>query len=225
VLAYDRDINVLVLDTEVYSNTGGQASKATPRGASAKFASSGKAVGKKDLALIAMSYGHVYVARVAFGAKDAHTLRALAEAESYRGPSIVIAYSHCIAHGFDLVHGPRQQKLAVDSGAWNLFRYDPRRTARGEPPLQLDSGPPKVDILDYAKNETRFRVIERADPERFQRLMAEAQADVKRRTLLYENLAKFAVPVETERRPPPAPSKHSPQPAATPRANGSLEKE
>ncbi|MBE7485767.1 MAG: pyruvate:ferredoxin (flavodoxin) oxidoreductase [Polyangiaceae bacterium] len=196
VLASDRNVNVLVLDTEVYSNTGGQQSKATPRGASAKFASSGKGTAKKDLGLIAMSYGHVYVARVAFGAKDAQTVRAFVEAEAYPGPSLIIAYSHCIAHGYDLVHGPRQQKLAVESGVWNLFRYDPERTARGEPPLQLDSGAPKGNMLEYARNEARFRMVERANPERFAHLMKEAENDAKRRLVLYGELARFALPTE-----------------------------
>jgi pyruvate-ferredoxin/flavodoxin oxidoreductase len=197
VLASDRDVNVLVLDTEVYSNTGGQASKATPRGAAAKFAASGKSIAKKDLGLIAMSYGHVYVARVAFGAKDAQTLRAFTEAESYAGPSIIIAYSHCIAHGYDLVHGPRQQKLAVECGMWNLFRYDPRRTTRGEPPLEIDSAPPKGSMLEYARNESRFRMVERTDPQRFAMLMKESENDAKRRLALYGELARFAVPTET----------------------------
>ena len=132
-----------MLDTEVYSNTGGQASKATPLGAAAKFAAAGKAIGKKDLGLMAMSYGHVYVARVAFGAKDAQTVKAFLEAEAYDGPSLIIAYSHCIAHGYDMAHGAEQQKLAVDSGVWPLYRFDPRRIAKGEPPLQLDSVRPR----------------------------------------------------------------------------------
>ncbi|MFO0572118.1 MAG: pyruvate:ferredoxin (flavodoxin) oxidoreductase [Polyangiaceae bacterium] len=196
VLASDKNVNILVLDTEVYSNTGGQQSKATPRGASAKFAAEGKSIAKKDLGLIAMSYGHVYVARVAFGAKDAQTVRAFVEAEAHPGPSIIIAYSHCIAHGYDMVHGPRQQKLAVESGMWNLFRYDPERTARGEPPLQIDSGPPKGNILEYARNEARFRMVERSDPQRFNKLMQESQKDAKRRLVLYGELARFALPAE-----------------------------
>ncbi len=196
VLASDKNVNVLVLDTEVYSNTGGQQSKATPRGASAKFASSGKAIAKKDLGLIAMSYGHVYVARVAFGSKDAQTVRAFVEAEAYPGPSLIIAYSHCIAHGYDLVHGPRQQKLAVESGMWNLFRYDPERTEKGEPPLQLDSPAPKGSVLEYARNEARFRMVERADPARFAKLMKEAENDSKRRLVLYGELARFVMPSE-----------------------------
>jgi pyruvate-ferredoxin/flavodoxin oxidoreductase len=196
VLASDRNINVLVLDTEVYSNTGGQASKSTPRGASAKFASDGKATAKKDLGLMAMSYGHVYVAKIAFGAKDAQTIRAFVEAEAHTGPSLLIAYSHCIAHGYDMVHGPRQQKLAVDSGAWPLFRYDPRRTDLGEPPLEIDSGNPKISMLEYTRNEARFRMVERADPKRFARLMEAAQEDTRRRLVLYEQLSRFAMPKE-----------------------------
>ena len=143
VLASGANVKVLVLDTEVYSNTGGQASKSTPMGAVAKFAAGGKAVAKKDLALIAMQYGHVYVARVAFGAKDSQTIAAFREAESYNGPALIIAYSHCIAHGFPLHLGLEQQKLAVDSGYWPLFRYDPRLVEKGETGLKLDSPAPK----------------------------------------------------------------------------------
>ncbi|MEZ4225148.1 MAG: pyruvate:ferredoxin (flavodoxin) oxidoreductase [Polyangiaceae bacterium] len=197
VLASDRNVNVLVLDTEVYSNTGGQASKATPLGAAAKFASAGKAVGKKDLGLAAMNYGHVYVARVAFGAKDAQTLRAFLEAEAYPGPSLIIAYSHCIAHGYDLVHGATQQKLAVDSGVWPLFRYDPRRVEQGLPPLELDVGAPKAKVGDYMRGETRFRMVERMDRERFHMLMKKAEHDAHKRVALYEQLAHLSVPKET----------------------------
>ena len=149
------------MDTEVYSNTGGQASKATPLGASAKFAASGKAVGKKDLGLLANMYGHVYVARVAFGAKMAQTAQAFGEAESYDGPSLIIAYSHCIAHGYDMAQGVSQQKLAVDSGVWPLYRFDPRRIPQGEAPLHLDYGPPKAKVEDYLRNESRFRMVKR----------------------------------------------------------------
>ena len=141
VLSMRRNVNVLVLDTEVYSNTGGQASKSTPLGAAAKFAALGKDVHKKDLGLMAMSYGHVYVASVAFGAKDSQTVTAFQEAASYPGPSLIIAYSHCIAHGYDLRFGAEQQKLAVSSGIWPLFRYDPERIEQGEPPLIIDSMP------------------------------------------------------------------------------------
>jgi pyruvate-ferredoxin/flavodoxin oxidoreductase len=157
VLASRRNVNILVLDTEVYSNTGGQQSKATPLGASAKFAAGGKAIGKKDLGLLANMYGHVYVARV-FGAKMAQTAQAFVEAESYDGPSLIIAYSHCIAHGYDMAQGAAQQKLAVESGVWPLYRFDPRRLVKGEPPLNLDYGPPKPKVAEYMRNEARFRV-------------------------------------------------------------------
>jgi pyruvate-ferredoxin/flavodoxin oxidoreductase len=194
VIAQHRDVNILVLDTEVYSNTGGQASKATPLGAAAKFAMAGKEVGKKDLGLLAMSYGHVYVARVAFGSKYNQTVDAIREAESYPGPSLVIAYSHCIAHGYDLQFGVDQQRLAVDSGIWPLYRFDPRRVAAGEPPLKLDSGPAKVPVIDYMKNEARFRMVEKQNPQRFRHLMAEAQRDVTRRVAIYEQLSHLTVP-------------------------------
>ncbi|GDX83025.1 pyruvate-flavodoxin oxidoreductase [Deltaproteobacteria bacterium] len=186
VLASGQNINVLVLDTEVYSNTGGQASKATPRGASAKFATAGKNVGKKDLGLMAMAYGHVYVARVAFGAKDAQTVKALQEAESYPGASLVIAYSHCIAHGYDLVHGLEQQKSAVETGYWPLFRFDPRL----ETPLQLDSAEPKGDLGRFMRAETRFRATEAQDPDRFAETLKTAQAELRARFALYASMAK-----------------------------------
>ena len=195
VLANRRDVNVLVLDTEVYSNTGGQQSKSTPLGAAAKFAASGKQVGKKDLGLLANMYGHVYVARVAFGAKMAQTTQAFLEAESYPGPSLIIAYSHCIAHGYDMANGASQQKLAVDSGVWPLYRFDPRRLVKGEPPLHLDYGPPKADVADYMRNESRFRVIERASPERFKNFLEESQAAAQRRYAVYKQLAGITAPV------------------------------
>jgi pyruvate-ferredoxin/flavodoxin oxidoreductase len=193
VLAQDRDINILVLDTEVYSNTGGQASKATPIGASAKFAMAGKATAKKDLGMLAMSYGHVYVARVAFGAKDAQTLKAFVEADAHKGPSIIIAYAHCIAHGYDLSQGCNQQKAAVDSGAWPMFRFDPRRIAAGEPPLILDQSAPKGSLKDYMMNETRFRMVEKMDPKRFALLLQSAERHAQRRTETYEQMAKMIV--------------------------------
>jgi len=189
VLASGRNVNVLVLDTEVYSNTGGQASKATPRGAVAKFAAGGKPTAKKDLALMAMTYGHVYVARVAMGANDAHTLRALREAEAYDGPSLVIAYSHCIAHGYDLRHGMDQQKAAVASGHWPLLRYDPRLTRDGKNPLQLDSKAPSVPLKSYAYNETRYTMLAHSDPGAARRLLDLAQDDVTARWRYYEYLA------------------------------------
>jgi pyruvate-ferredoxin/flavodoxin oxidoreductase len=189
VLASGRNVNVLVLDTEVYSNTGGQASKATPRGAVAKFAAGGKPAAKKDLALMAMTYGHVYVARIAMGANDAHTLRALREAEAYDGPSLVIAYSHCIAHGYDLRHGMDQQKAAVASGHWPLLRYDPRLMAEGKNPLQLDSKAPSVTLKSYAYNETRYTMLAHSDPDEARRLLDLAQDDVAARWRYYEYLA------------------------------------
>jgi pyruvate-ferredoxin/flavodoxin oxidoreductase len=195
VLANRRDVNILVLDTEVYSNTGGQASKATPLGAAAKFAAAGKPVGKKDLGLLANMYGHVYVAKVAFGAKMVQTAQAFLEAESYKGPSLIIAYSHCIAHGYDMAHGAAQQKLAVDSGVWPLYRFDPRRLVKGEPPLKLDYGPPKAKVADYMHNESRFRQIERADPARYKAFVKESQAAAQRRYAVYEQMAGITVPV------------------------------
>src|SRR4029077_19445043 len=159
VLGSGMNVNVLVLDTEVYSNTGGQMSKATPRGAVAKFASGGKEVAKKDLALEAISYGSVYVARVAMGGSDTHTVKAFLEAEAYNGPSLIIAYSHCIAHGYDLEHGLDQQKAAVNSGYWPLFRYNPDLVAPGKNPFQLDSRPPTIPVRDYAYNETRYTML------------------------------------------------------------------
>jgi pyruvate-ferredoxin/flavodoxin oxidoreductase len=194
VLASGRNVNILVLDTEVYSNTGGQQSKATPMGASAKFAASGKATNKKDLALMAMAYGSVYVARVAFGAKDAQTVKAFQEAEAYPGPSLIIAFSHCIAHGYDLAQGLEQQKLAVESGYWPIFRFDPRRLDRGESALQLESGTPKGDLGRYMRNESRFRAVEQAYPDRFKQLLSGAQAHVKARYQLYEQLAASHTP-------------------------------
>jgi pyruvate-ferredoxin/flavodoxin oxidoreductase len=189
VIAMNRDVNILVLDTEVYSNTGGQQSKATPLGAAAKFAVAGKATPKKDLGMMAMAYGNVYVARVAFGAKDAQTVKAFLEAESFPGTSLIVAYSHCIAHGYDLAFGLEQQKLAVDSAHWPLFRYDPRRLAQGENPLVLESGPAKVDLGKYVRNESRYRMVEQAFPERFKHLLEAAQAEVRHRFALYETLA------------------------------------
>ena len=193
VLSTGRDVNALVLDTEVYSNTGGQQSKATPMAAVAKFAAAGKELPKKDLGLMAMTYGNVYVARIAFGAKDLQTVRAFLEAESYPGPSLIIAYSHCIAHGYDLVHGLDQQKLAVDSGIWPLYRFDPRRVAQGKPPLQLDSPAPKISAGEYLRNEARFRMAEKFDPRRFQRLMRTAERDAVTRYALYQQLAGISL--------------------------------
>jgi pyruvate-ferredoxin/flavodoxin oxidoreductase len=198
VLSTDAKVNMLVLDTEVYSNTGGQQSKATPLGAAAKFAVAGKSVPKKDIGMMAMSYGHVYVARIAFGASDNQTVRALAEADAYPGPSLVIAYSHCIAHGYDMALGAQQQKLAVDCGTWPLYRYDPRRIHRGEPPLQLDSGPPKISLEAYRRNEARFRLVERRDPERFRLLSSAAQRVAAQRISMYRHMAQLTLPETAE---------------------------
>jgi len=198
VLAMGRDVNILVLDTEVYSNTGGQASKATPLGASARFAMAGKPTGKKDLGMMAMAYGNTYVAHVAFGAKDVQTVKAFVDAEAYPGPSIIIAYSHCIAHGYDMANGLDQQKLAVDTGYWPLYRFDPRRAATGESPLILDSAAPKVDLSKFTANEMRYRVVEQMDPARFKMLSQHAQREVTTRFSVYEQLAKLAFPVAKE---------------------------
>ncbi len=201
VLASGRNVNVLVLDTEVYSNTGGQMSKATPRGAVAKFAAGGKALPKKDLGLLMMTYGHVYVASVAMGADDMQCVKAFREAEAYDGPSLVIAYSHCIAHGYDLVHGLDQQKAAVASGAWPLYRYDPRLAAAGKSPLQLDCKPPSLALKGYAYNETRYTMLAHADPEAARRALAQAEDDVRRRWSLYHQLAALTpAPADAESR-------------------------
>ena len=187
VLASGRNVNVLVLDTEVYSNTGGQASKSTPRGAVAKFAAGGKALGKKDLGMMAMTYGSVYVAKVAMGAGDMHTLKAFLEAEAYDGPSLIIAYSHCIAHGYDMVNGMEQQKAAVNSGYWPLFRYNPSLVAQGKNPFQLDSRPPTIKLKDYIYNETRYSMLAKSNPEEAKKLLALAEEDVSSRFKLYEH--------------------------------------
>ena len=189
VIASNKDVNILVMDTEVYSNTGGQASKATPFGATAKFAFAGKPTAKKDLAMLAMTYGSAYVAQVAVGAKDTQTLKAFAEAESYRGPSIILAYSHCIAHGFDLADGLDQQSKAVQSGYWPLFRFDPRRVSETDSGLILDSKPPSLDVAEFAYHEGRYGMLRKADPERARKLMELAQKDVIRR---FERLQSFA---------------------------------
>jgi pyruvate-ferredoxin/flavodoxin oxidoreductase len=189
VLAAGRDVNALVLDTEVYSNTGGQASKATPLGAVAKFAAGGKPAGKKDLGLMAMSYGTIYVASVAMGARDEHTIRAFLEAESYPGPSLILAYSHCIAHGIAMAEGMAHQKLAVDTGRWPLYRFDPRRAERGENPLQLDSPGPRRPLEEGLAAENRFRMLRYSQPERARELARAAQADLDRRWATYRAMA------------------------------------
>lgn len=188
VLASGRNVNVLVLDTEVYSNTGGQMSKATPRGAVAKFAAAGKPMPKKDLGMIAISYGNIYVARVAFGAKDAQTIRAFLEAEAYDGPSIIIAYSNCIAHGYDMKFGLEQQKAAVDSGHWPLYRYNPDLALEGQNPFQLDSRPPKLALEKYIYREGRYRILQQSNPVAAERLLNLAKADVDNRWEVIERL-------------------------------------
>ncbi|MGQ9915781.1 MAG: thiamine pyrophosphate-dependent enzyme, partial [Bryobacteraceae bacterium] len=197
VLASGRDVNVLVLDTEVYSNTGGQCSKATPRAAVAKFAAGGKPAAKKDLALTAVNYGNVYVARVAMGSSDMQTVKAFLEAERWNGPSLIIAYSHCIAHGYDMRYGLEQQKLAVQTGHWPLFRYNPALAAEGKNPFQLDSKAPSLPLEKYVYNETRYTMLVHSKPEDARRLLAEAQADVMNRWRLYEQMAAMpGAPVE-----------------------------
>jgi len=178
-----------VLDTEVYSNTGGQMSKSTPRGAVAKFAAGGKPMGKKDMALMAMTYGNVYVARVALGANDLQTVRAFVEAEAWDGPSLILAYSHCINHGINMRTGNEQQKKAVASGHWPLLRYNPALAAEGKNPLQLDSKAPSIPLKDYIYNETRFKMLVAANPERAEQLLKLAEQDVAARWRMYQHLA------------------------------------
>ena len=190
VLASGRNVNVLVLDTEVYSNTGGQMSKATPLAASAKFASAGKRIGKKDLAMQAISYGNVYVAQVAMGANPQQTLLAMREAEEYSGPSLILAYSHCIAHGYDMAKGLEQQKLATASGYWPLIRYNPTLRAAGKKPFVLDSPRPSIKLKDYAYNEMRYKILTRTHPEEAELLMQSAQELVELRWQTYEHMAK-----------------------------------
>ena len=192
VLASGRDVNVMVLDTQVYSNTGGQASKATPRAAVARFAAAGKPAPKKDLGMIAMSYGNIYVAQVAMGSNDAQTVRAILEAEAYTGPSLIIAYAHCIQHGINMANGLNEQKLAVDSGAWPLYRYNPQLVADGKNPLQLDSKAPKVALKDYIYNETRYSSLAQRDEERAEKLLKMAQDDVQARWRQFEQLAAMS---------------------------------
>ena len=203
VLGAGRNVNVLVLDTEVYSNTGGQMSKATPRGAVAKFATGGKRTGKKDLAMEAVSYGYVYVARVAIGGSDTHTLKAFAEAEAHDGPSLIIAYSHCIAHGYDMSIGLDQQKKAVLSGYWPLMRYNPALRAEGKNPFQLDSKAPSMPLKDYAYQEARYTMLVRSDPAAARELLTMAQDDVERQWRVYTNRAAMAGRADTPHIAPP----------------------
>jgi pyruvate-ferredoxin/flavodoxin oxidoreductase len=191
VLASGRNVNLLVLDTEVYSNTGGQASKATPLGAVAKFAAGGKATPKKDLGMMAMTYGNVYVAQVAMGASDTQMVKAFLEAEAYPGPSLIIAYGHCIAHGIDMAKGLDQQKLAAETGYWPLYRYNPVLAAEGNNPLQLDSKPPSRPLEQYLYNEDRYKMLLQKNPEAAAKFLQEAQAHVIARWHHYEQLAQL----------------------------------
>ncbi|MBK7106891.1 MAG: pyruvate:ferredoxin (flavodoxin) oxidoreductase [Ignavibacteriae bacterium] len=189
VLAQGKNVNILVLDTEVYSNTGGQMSKATGLGAVAKFAAAGRPNPKKDLGMMAMGYGNVYVAQIAMGANDTQTLKAILEAEAYDGPSLIIAYSHCIAHGYDLAKGMEHQQLAVDSGHWPLYRYNPENVKEGKNPLKLDSKAPKIKLEDFIYTETRYKMLQKIDPERTKYLLGLAQAEVNKKWNHYEQLA------------------------------------
>jgi pyruvate-ferredoxin/flavodoxin oxidoreductase len=200
VIASGRNVNLLVMDTEVYSNTGGQSSKATPRGAVAKFAAGGKPSPKKDLGLIAMTYGNVYVASVAMGAKDEHTLRAFLEAEAYDGPSLIIAYSHCIAHGIDMATAMNHQKSIVESGRWLLYRYNPDLKKEGKNPLQLDMRSPKLSVEPSMYKENRFKMLAKSKPEDAKRLLKEAQEDVDARWRMYEYLAARPLEVSQEKK-------------------------
>ncbi len=193
VIASGKNINILVLDTEVYSNTGGQMSKSTPRGAVAKFAAAGKRMGKKDLAMMAISYGNVYVGKIALGANDAHTVKVFKEAEAYNGPSLIIAYSHCIAHGIDMVKGLDQQKKAVDSGHWMLLRYNPDLAKEGKNPLIIDSKEPTLPLKDYIYNETRYKSLAVAKPEEAAQLLAEEEKDIRAKWRFYNHMAKMTL--------------------------------
>ncbi|HUF07813.1 MAG TPA: thiamine pyrophosphate-dependent enzyme, partial [Rhodothermales bacterium] len=194
VLASGKNVNVVVLDTEVYSNTGGQASKSTGLGAVAKFAAGGKATPKKELGLLAMNYGYVYVAQIASGANENQAIKAFQEAESYDGPSLIIAYSQCIAHGIDMAKGMEQQQLAVESGHWPLYRFDPRRIESGKPPLQLDSKAPTVPLKDYLYNENRYRVLTHINADAAAKFLKLATEGVKTRWKKLEQMAGEAVP-------------------------------
>ena len=211
VLGSGMNVNVLVLDTEVYSNTGGQMSKATPRGAVAKFAIGGKQAGKKDLAMEAISYGSVYVARVAMGGSDTHTVKAFLEAESYNGPSLIIAYSHCIAHGYDMSQGMAQQKAAVLSGYWPLMRYNPELRLEGTNPFQLDSRAPSIPFKQYAYQEARYTMLARSNPEVARELLHRAQEDVHRQWRVYANRAAMPGNSETPSSAPPEPTSSTQQ--------------
>jgi pyruvate-ferredoxin/flavodoxin oxidoreductase len=191
VLASGRNINVLVLDTEVYSNTGGQMSKSTPRAAVAKFAAGGKTMPKKDMGLIAMSYGNIYIAKIAFGANPNQAVKAFVEAESYDGPSLILSYTHCIAHGINMETGYLEQKKAVNCGHWPLYRFDPRLSDEGKNPLQLDSKEPTEDFEDYAYGENRYRSLQKANPEVAAQLMELAKKDCAKQYSLLKKLSEL----------------------------------
>lgn len=201
VLASGTNVKVLLLDTEVYSNTGGQCSKATPLGAVAKFAAGGKRIPKKDLGLIAMGYGTIYVASVAMGAKDEHTLKAFLEAEAYDGPALIIAYSHCIAHGINMTTAMQNQKAAVQCGQWLLYRYHPDRGLKGENPLLIDSAPPRMKVEEYLNLEGRFQMLARSDPERARQLFSDAQRDVNLRWQRFQRLAALSSDAQNQKTP------------------------
>jgi pyruvate-ferredoxin/flavodoxin oxidoreductase len=218
VLGSGANVNVLVLDTEVYSNTGGQASKATPRGAVAKFAASGKPNSRKDLAMEAVSYGSVYVAQVALGGNDMHVVKAFQEAEAHDGPSLIIAYSSCIAHGYDLVHGLEQQKLAVQSGYWPLMRYNPALREEGKNPFQLDSRAPSIRLKEYAYREARYTMLARSNPDLAAELLNQAQDDVEREWRVYSARAAMPGRGETPHIAPLEPAESTPKQKTAPAA-------
>ena len=220
VLGSGKNVNVLVLDTEVYSNTGGQASKATPRGAVAKFAASGKPTSRKDLAMEAVSYGSVYVAQVALGGNDTHVIKAFQEAEAHEGPSLIIAYAGCIAHGYDLVHNLEQQKLAVQSGYWPLMRYNPGLRAEGKNPFQLDSKAPSIRLKEYAYREARYTMLARSNPELAEELLRDAQDDIERQWRVYSARAAMPGRAETPNIAPPAKTEANPEEKAAAVAAG-----
>ncbi|MBN1130633.1 MAG: pyruvate:ferredoxin (flavodoxin) oxidoreductase, partial [Chitinispirillaceae bacterium] len=192
VLAAGRNVNILVLDTEVYSNTGGQASKSTPMGSVAKFAAGGKPTVKKDMGMMAMSYGYIYVAKVAMGANHQQTVKAFMEAENYQGPSLIIAYAHCINHGINMVDGNDAQKRAVESGHWPLYRYNPDLAAKGKNPLQLDSKDPTLALSDYVYQENRYKMLQRSSPEVSKQLIDHAQKVVAERFRMLKQLSAFS---------------------------------
>ncbi|OXU16215.1 Pyruvate-flavodoxin oxidoreductase [Sedimentisphaera salicampi] len=191
MLASGSDVNLLVLDTEVYSNTGGQMSKSTPLGAVAKFAAGGKQMPKKDLGMISMTYGGIYVAKVAVGANPNQMVKAFVEAEAYNGPSIILAYSHCIAHGINMTCGLDEQKKAVNSGHWPLYRFNPNLAAEGKNPLKLDSKAPTIGFDEFAKGENRWKVLMKSNPEAAEKMMQEGSKDAKRKFCLLENIANM----------------------------------